>query len=77
MKYFKEWHPDSYYPVWFRLYGSGKTGENEITKTLLNRRFEIKIWIKTTRFKCVVDQKGYNYRFKSEKELTMFLLKWS
>jgi hypothetical protein len=76
MIYIKEIHDYSWHPVWYTLYEDGKP-ENPITSTLIKRKEEIRKWIKETRFKCKVDKKGYNYRFDSEKEFTMFLLKWS
>ena len=76
MIYIKSTHEYSWNPVWYTLHEDFKPN-NTITDTLIKQKDEIKKWIKESRFKCTVDKKGSNYRFDSEKEFTMFLLKWS
>ena len=76
MTYIKEIHDYSWYPIWYRAYQSFEPN-SKLTNTLIKQKDEIKKWAKATRIRLVVDKKGYNYRFSSEKEFTMFLLKWS
>ena len=74
-RYMKKYHEYSSHPVWFQLYCGGVV-ENEITRTLLKKKDVIQKWIKETRLGCKFDKEGYNYRFASEKDFTMFLLRW-
>ena len=75
MIYIKKIHEYSWHPVWYTLYTGAPN--NPITNILLEKREEIQKWIRASRFRCIVDKKGTNYRFRNEQDLTMFILRWA
>ena len=77
MIYKAETHAHSYWPYWYRAYGSGPWDFKQSEHPLKLKRNQIKQWFKESKIDAKVDANGYTYRFWQEADRTMFLLRWA